>query len=924
MPEVTGLMPLIKKLKLPSSRICLFKACFMNKWLLCLLLVLCLTDHSFAQMPMGMGKGTPPGKMNIGRFYGKLVNEKNGKPVATATVMLMRQETNSKSGKKKQVIVKGVNSSDNGEFSLDEIPVIGTYQLTVTVVGYKPYEHDIYFDLSALAKLKGMSPDKIDMSQGIPSNAGAMLNAIDRDLGDIKLAEDEKQLEEVTVTAKTPAFRLEGEKKIFNVDQNIISQGGTATDVMKNVPGVIVDINNNVTLRNAAPIIYVDGQPTTLQLDQIPSDMIESVEVITNPSAKYDAAAGTGGIINIVLKKNRKHGYNGDVRAGGDSRGGYNAGADISVRQNKINFSANAMLFDINSQTTGYTDRSSYYEQPNTVTNQNNVVNTLGNMAFVRLGVDYFITNRTTISATGMFAQGSFDPKENLNSTTDTLSGGTGTAYDKRVSATDNSVKFSSYTLNMKHLFPKDGMEWTALGTYNGANFNMNSNYTTDFYNSGFANPITSDFLQNTVGNGLNKYFIGQTDFTYPFSKKSKLEAGLKATSQNLENNSNNYVYDSLTNIYTLIPAASLNYKSTQDIYAGYVTYSSAIGEYTYHAGLRAESSDYNGELTNTGQQFKVNYPISLFPSLFVSRKLKHDQELQFSYRRGIIRPTFFQMLPYTNYADPLNITQGNPGLQPGFTNSVEVNYLRNFKGGNYLLVSVYYKHTTNLITPYQEVETDKLTNAPGIFNTYENASSSDKYGAEITLQQNMTKWWDILADLNIYNGTIDANNISGNTPQSSMWSWFGKLNNNFTLPKNFTIQLSAIYQSKTNLLPDNSNNNGFVGGGKGSMSQALNGSQGYLGANYDIDLAIKKSFFKSKAASMSLSINDIFRSRIFLQHSESAGNFTQDYSQLKDPQLVRLNFTYRFGKLDMDLFKRKDIKSESEGMKNASENFTY
>ena len=890
----------------------------MYKLLLSTILLISITAVSLAQMPFG-GGGATKGKMNIGRFYGKIIDEKTGKPVSTATVMLMNQETDKKTGKKKQVILKGTNSSDKGEFSLDDVPVMGTYKLTITIVGYKPYEKETYFDLSAMAKLKGMNPDKMDMSQGMPSSAGAMLNAIDRDLGDIKLTPDDKQLQDVTVTAKTPQFRLEGEKKIFNVEQNIISQGGTAQDVMKSVPGVIVDINNNVTLRNATPLIYVDGQPTTLQLDQIPSDMIESVEIITNPSAKYDAAGGTGGIINIVLKKNRKHGYNGDVRAGGDSHGGYNAGGDISIRQNKINLSANAMLMDINSKTTGYTDRTNLYETPNTIINQNNNVNTLGGFNFARLGIDYFITNRTTISATGMYAQGGFNPKQDYTSTTDTI--GRGTGYDKQNSNTNNKVKFGSYTLNMKHLFPKEGEEWTALATYNGANFNLNSNYTTDFYNNGFSNPVSYDLLQNTDGTGQNKYYIAQTDFVYPFSSKSKLEAGLKGTVQNLQSNNNNYFQNPFTGTDSLLPNASLNYKSTQAIYAGYATYSSSIGEYTFHAGLRAESSNYNGELTNTGQQFKVPYPISLFPSAFVSRKLKHDQELQFSYRRGIIRPTFFQMLPFTNYSDPLNITQGNAALKPGFTNSVEFNYLKNFKSNNYLLVSIYYKHTTDLITPYQTVGTNAITDSPAIINSYINANSSDKYGFEITLQQKITKWWDLLADLNIYNGAINASNIPGNTPQANLWSGFGKLNNTFTLPKNFTIQLSGVYQSKTNLLPDNSNNNGMMGGGKGSMSMAASAAQGYLGANYSIDLAIKKSFLKNKAANISLSVNDIFRTRVFLQHSQSS-SFIQDYSQLKDPQLVRLNFTYRFGKMDMDLFKRKDIKSEMEGMKNASDNF--
>jgi len=893
----------------------------MNKWLYSVLLVVLLAGASYAQMPMmgGMGAGKGGGKMNIGKFYGKLVDAKDNRPVGNATVVLMNQETDRKTGKKKYVILKGTNSDEKGEFSLDEIPMMGTYKLEITEVGYKTYDKEVYFDLSAMAKMKGAGGGGGgDMGQGIPSNAGAMLDAIDKDLGNIKLAPDDNQLNGVTVTAQTPQFRLEGEKKIFDVGKNLISQGGTAQDVMKSVPGVIVDINNNVTLRNAAPLIYVDGQPTTLSLDQIPADMIESVEIITNPSAKYDAAAGTGGILNIVLKKNKKHGYNGDVRAGVDSHGGYNAGGDISVRQGKINFSANAMLMDINSMTNGYTNRTTLSDTPYKV-NQNNYMNTMGGFKFVRLGLDYFVSNRVTISATGMFAAGGFDPNSNYNSTTDTI--GRGDAYTKQTSTTQNTVKFGSYTLNMKHLFAKSGEEWTALATYNGANFHLNSNYNTDYYGDGFSNPYTGDFLQNTSGNGQNKYYIGQTDFTYPFSSKSKLEAGLKGTQQNLESESNNYIQDSLTGgQYVYLPVASLSYTSVQQIFAGYVTYSSAIGDYSYHAGLRAENSDYTGSVTNGGKGIKENYPVSLFPSAFVSRKLEHDQELQFSYRRGIIRPTFFQMLPIPNYTDPLNITEGNEALKPAFTNSLELNYLKNFKNNNYVMVSVYYKHTSGLITPAQVRGYDPVTADSATVNTYVNANSSDKYGTEITSQQNIKKWWNILADLNIYNGAINAANVPGNTPQSSLWSWFGKLNNNFTLPKDFTIQLSGVYQSKTNLLPDN-NSNGGSSGMRGSMQTAASAAQGYLGANYSVDIAIKKTFLKSKALTASLSVNDIFRTRGFLEHSSSI-YFVQDYYQLRDPQLVRFNLSWRFGKMDMDLFKRKDIKSEMDNMKNAQDNF--
>ena len=164
--------------------------------------------------------------------------------------------------------------------------------------------------------------------------------SFDKDFGNIRLSTDTKQLQSVTVTASTPGIKMNGDKKIFNVEKNIMSAGGTGLDVMRNVPSVNVDIDGNVTMRNASPQLLVDGRPTTLTLEQIPADVIESVEVITNPSAKYDASGGGGGILNIVLKKNKKSGYNGNLRAGIDKRGAINSGFDFNVRQNKFNLSA--------------------------------------------------------------------------------------------------------------------------------------------------------------------------------------------------------------------------------------------------------------------------------------------------------------------------------------------------------------------------------------------------------------------------------------------------------------------------------------------------------------------------------------------------------------------------------------------------------
>ena len=214
----------------------------------------------------------------------------------------------------------------NGEFSLEGLPVMGNFRLKITAIGFRTWERPVKFDM----KMGG------DFSQ--------MMNNVDKDLGNIRMELDSKTLEAVTVTGTKPFMQMGVDRRIFNVEKSLVSTGQTATELMKNIPGVNVDIDGNVTLRNASPTIFVDGRPTTLTLDQIPSDAIQSVEIITNPSAKFDASGGTAGILNIILKKNRKAGYNGNLRAGIDSRGKLNGGGDINVKQGKVNVFASAMI----------------------------------------------------------------------------------------------------------------------------------------------------------------------------------------------------------------------------------------------------------------------------------------------------------------------------------------------------------------------------------------------------------------------------------------------------------------------------------------------------------------------------------------------------------------------------------------------------
>jgi ferric enterobactin receptor len=859
----------------------------MKKILLLIAVIITIVSVQ-AQMPGGMqGNNMKMGQANMGHVYGKLTDAE-GKPVSDASVMLMQKKMDSVSKKIKQVLVKGMITKGNGDFSFDELPVRANLQLKISSSGFKPYELAVSF-------LPKMEP-------GMAKPAAGSMPSFDKDMGNIKLTTDAKQLQDVTIAAPTSAIKLSADKKIFNVEKNIMSAGGTGIDVMRNVPSVNVDIDGNVTLRNSAPQLLVDGRPTTLTLDQIPADAIESVEVITNPSAKYDASGGGAGILNIVLKKNKKTGYNGNVRAGIDKRGAVSGGGDFSFRQNKINFSAAVNGRQNKSRTTGTTDRLNLLDVPQTSIFQNNFNRTTGGFLFAKVGLDYFVTNRTTLSLTGIKVHGQFNPNETIDITTDSLYSSSKTSsLSNRSTTGTREFNGQGLVFGLKHLFPKEGEELTVDANFFGGKNNNNSLYTTDYLSANNGTIISTN-LQKALGNGSDKNFVLQSDYTKPFSKLTKLEAGVRAAIRSRINVNENYLFND--SAYVIIPSATSNYKNTDNVYAAYATLSSSIKDFSYNVGLRTESSNYTGTLTNTGEKFKNSYPISLFPSAFLSQKLGNKQELQLSYSRRINRPNFFQLIPFTDYTDKLNITKGNPNLVPEFTQSIELSYLKTFKGSNTLLGSVYYKYTNNLITRYLTQQADPVTGTNDLINTYINANSSYAAGAEVTAQNYLTKWWDISTNINVYNSKVNTENVS-TTSQGALWSMFGKFNSNFKLPANFAIQFTTTYQSKTNL-PINNN----PGMGGPPMMQSQSASQGYIKSSWGMDLAVKKSFLKNNAATVSLSINDIFRTRVTNQYSSSE-YFTQTYNRLRDPQMVRLNLSYRFGKIDASLFKRKSNKGE-------------
>lgn len=830
--------------------------------------------------PPSGGPGIPGqtgGSSSTGRVYGKIVDS-TGHGIANASVMILKSSKNGASGKPHETLLKGISTQNNGDFSIEDLPAGTPLKISLSAVGYSP-----------LTKIVTLTPRESE-----------------KDLGNLTMMVVTGQLQQVVVTASKPAMTVDMEKKVFNVSKDIMSVGGNGLDVLKNVPSVNVDIDGNVTMRGLSPQLLVDGKPTTLTLDEIPSDAIESIEVITNPGAKYDASGGGAGILNIVLKKNRKTGYNGSVRAGGDRYGGANAGASLNVRENKINFSADLNTRLMRDRVSSSIQREDNSASPATYLNEQELDTMKGHMYFGRVGVDYFINNRTTLSLTGFAMHHAMTNSSNIGVNTDSMySTGKTSGYNTQEINSSRSFNGRGATLGFKQLFPKDKEEWTADASYFSGNASNSSLYTTNYYTNGAGSAVANSQLQQIIGSGNDHNIILQTDFTDPIGQKTKIEAGLRAALQDRLNINNNYTYNPDSTAYILSPEAASNYRSKSNVYAAYFTLASSVGNFSYKAGLRAESSNYHGTLLNTDSSFHNQYPVSLFPSLFLSQKLGNNQELQLSYTRRVNRPNFFQLVPYVDSSNKLNITKGNPDLVPEFTQSVELSWLKTFPGNSTLMASVYYKYTDHLITGYIQADSNTAAGTTSLINTFINAESSHSIGGELTGQVNLTRWWDFSTNINVYQSKIDVGATDG-VAQNALWSWFGKANTNFRLPTGFSIQVSGMYQSKTNLPV---NNNANQPGPPNMQSQSA--SQGFIRAFYEADVAVKKTLLNNKLVA-TLSFSDIFRSRRQDQYTYST-YFTQNYDRLRDPQMVRVNVAWNFGKVDVSLFKRKNNNVQSE-----------
>ena len=839
------------------------------RFLLLPLFVICFVAKTFAQVDRENQHNEDNSTLLIKttRLFGKLVDPKTNKGVEAASVQLFITKNDS--------LVSGMLTKPNGDFSFLNPPAAESFTVVISAIGYEP--------LKQIVKL-------------IAANTNTTVK-IEKDLGNIVLTPAIKQLENVTVTANRPALEMGIDRKTFNVSKSLTATGGTAIDVMKNIPSVSVDIDGNVKLRNASPQIFVDGRPSILTLDQIPADNIEKVELITNPSAKYDAAT-SGGIINVVLKKNKRNGLNGIVTVSGGSPSVANGNLNVNLRQGKLNLFIIGSYNQGGGKNKGETKREN---KSNGVTQDyfNQVSNNERVRRFrsLRFGADFFMDNRNTISViqdlgAGRFTNNETQNQEYLNSNKQLQY--TGERFsDGRFGFNRNSTR-----LNYKHSFPEAGRELTADLTYNYGNRSDNSNILNNymFPDGSIYKPSTQ--VRNS-GNSHNNQFTFQADYVYPKGEDTKFETGLRAYQNKFSSYYNAYAVTG--NAETKLPLSN-NYDYTENIHAIYGTYSKKYGGFSYQVGLRAEYAKFSGRLVDSAYKFGYEYPAniknvwnSLFPSLFLTQKINDKDQIQFNFSRRIRRPDFWQLNPFIDISDPANLRQGNPQLKPEFINSFEINYSKTYASGNFLGV-LYLANNPADITQYSDTITAEqyshLANAGvdpnAIVNTFINGSVTNRWGTELTLQQKIGSNFDITPTANFQYRTVKAS-VDGLNLSNDGFNWDGKLIVNYKIVtkkypvfNNLSFQLSGEYESPE-VIP-----------------------QGKTKSEFGSDFAMRKDFLKNNKATITFGINDIFNTQRWGNIYDTP-SFYQDSYRRWSVRTFRVSFSYKFGKADFSLLNRKD-----------------
>jgi outer membrane receptor protein involved in Fe transport len=677
----------------------------------------------------------------------------------------------------------------------------------------------------------------------------------------IKVEPNEELLNDVMVTAEKSQTVFELDKRVFNVGQDLISSGGSALDVLNNVPSVNVNIEGVVSLRGNSNVqILINGKPSVLAsgntLGSITADMIEKIEVITNPSAKYDAQ-GTTGIINIVLKKESKKGFNGSVSFNVGSPRNNNIGLSMNMRTDRFNFfgqfgvGKRSQLSSYNGVTLDRKNVNSNYLYNNGSDGRDEQV------YHMVLGTDYYINKLNVITLTGNFA---YEIEDNYSNT----------AYDKidrsnvlisssaRSEVAEATNPKIQYDLTYKKSF-EDNKDKSFIMSATGNSFSKNQ--FSNFENKGTFGEFDG-FKQRFENDYLRAEYVFLADYVHPFTKESELESGIKYVITEISNDYD--LMDWESNQFISNPEFNDIFSYDQNILAAYTTYGYKFKKFGVKAGLRVENTKIKSLLEVTNETNDQDYT-NLFPSIHSSFKFTETFSVQMGYSRRIGRPDMRDLNPFTSFSDNLNLRTGNPDLIPEFTNSFELSTLRVWGIGT-LSGAIYHRRTDGVIDRITTV-VDSLT-----ITTPMNLGQSRNTGIELNGSFDPAIWYRLMIDANWSSfhriGVLESENFD-----FSNSSWSTEITNKFKFPYDIDLEIRVNYQSAEERV------------------------QGIILSYAYADFGVKKKFMKGRAV-VNFSMRDVFKSRKYRTEVDLQ-DFYRYSESMRNPQQVVLGLSYGFGKGD-------------------------
>ncbi len=687
------------------------------------------------------------------------------------------------------------------------------------------------------------------------------------DLGILKLAATSTELGEAEVTAEKSTMVLALDKKIFNVGKDLANAGGSATEILTNIPSVSVDPEGNVKLRGSDNVrILIDGKPSGLVsfkgssgLQQLQASMVDRVEIITNPSARYEAE-GSAGIINIILKKDQKQGFNGSVELIAGQPTNLGAAANLNYRHRKINFFINYGFSRRISPGGGSMFQERSVGDSIFLLRQTNESEMRGLNNNIRGGADYFFSENSTLTASYLWRRSDatrlndiwyYDYFENLTTPI-------GSTLRQQVEIEDEPN--SEYSLVYKRKFAgREGHELTAEAKYLNYWEHSDQSFPQKIFFADGTEDASQASFQRSLNDEYENQYLFQLDYTRPIGKLGKIETGLRSSFRDMVND---YLVTEkqADGTFSTVPGLDNYFTYDENINGAYLIYGNKRGKFSWQAGIRTEHTDVKTLLRKTNEANPRQY-FNFFPSLHLTRDLPKNNAIQWSYSRRVRRPTYNDLSPFVTFTDSRNFWSGNPDLQPEFSDVVELGHVKYFDRGS-LSSSIYFRHTKD------KIDRIRLLDSVGFAKTKpENLNSENAVGLEFTTSFSPKKWWKLDGNFNFFHAEIDGSNIESDYKVATE-SWFARGTSKFILPKNFDFQVRGNYEAPQKT------------------------AQGSRKSQYFMDFAASKDVLKNKGT-LTLNVSDVFNSRK-MRYITEGSNFRSEGDFQWRRRQVNLTFNYR------------------------------